>query len=89
VSLYLERGGYSFYSVHVEAAARVARLAGRAGVERFVHISGLGADARSVSPYIRSRGEGEAAVLQAFPPQRRWYAPPSCSGPMTRFSCRY
>jgi len=32
-----------------------------------VHISGIGSDARSTSPYIRSRGKGEAAVLDAFP----------------------
>jgi NADH dehydrogenase len=36
-------------------------------VETLVHISGIGADARSPSPYIRSRGRGEAAVLDAFP----------------------
>jgi NADH dehydrogenase len=67
VSLYVERGTESFRSVHVEAAARVARLAAAAGVDRFVHISGIGADARSPSRYIRSRGEGEAAVLRVFP----------------------
>jgi uncharacterized protein YbjT (DUF2867 family) len=32
-----------------------------------VHLSGIGADAASPSPYIRSRGEGEAAVQAAFP----------------------
>lgn len=67
VSLYVEHGRDTFRSVHVEAAARVARLARRAGAERLVHISGIGADGRSASPYIRSRGEGEAAVLRAFP----------------------
>jgi len=68
VSLYVEHGKYTFRSVHVEAAARVARLAAAAGVERLVHISGIGADAYSPSAYIRSRGEGEAAVLRAFTP---------------------
>jgi uncharacterized protein YbjT (DUF2867 family) len=67
VSLYVERGRDTFQSVHVVAAERVARLAREAGVEKFLHISGIGADARSPSPYIRTRGEGEAAVLQAFP----------------------
>jgi NADH dehydrogenase len=67
VSLYLEREQRTFQSVHVEAARRVAMLARRAGVETLVHISGIGADARSPSPYIRSRGRGEAAVLDAFP----------------------
>jgi uncharacterized protein YbjT (DUF2867 family) len=35
-----------------------------------VHVSGIGADAGSASPYIRSRGQGEAAVLDAFPSAR-------------------
>ena len=67
VSLYVERGKDTFQSVHVRAAERVAKLARQAGVDRLVHISGIGSDARSTSPYVRSRGEGEAAVLDAFP----------------------
>jgi uncharacterized protein YbjT (DUF2867 family) len=67
ISLYVEHGGDTFHSVHVEAAASIARVARRAGVKRFVHLSGIGADAASPSPYIRSRGEGEAAVQAAFP----------------------
>lgn len=67
VSLYVERGKHTFRSIHVEAAERLARLARQAGVERIVHVSGIGADARSASPYIRSRGEGEVAALHAFP----------------------
>jgi uncharacterized protein YbjT (DUF2867 family) len=67
VSLYVERGRDTFQSVHVNAAERVARLAREAGAQRFLHISGIGADAESTSSYIRSRGQGEAAVLRAFP----------------------
>jgi NADH dehydrogenase len=67
VSLYGEHGTETFQSVHVEGAQRVASHARRAGVVRFVHISGIGADAASPSSYIRSRGEGEAAVRAAFP----------------------
>jgi uncharacterized protein YbjT (DUF2867 family) len=67
VSLYAERGRDTFQTVHVGAAERVASLAREAGAEKLLHISGIGADARSTSPYIRSRGEGEAAVLGAFP----------------------
>ena len=66
VSLYLERGQETFHSVHVESAQRVAAQARRAGVERLVHISGIGADATSQSLYIRKRGEGELAVRAAF-----------------------
>jgi uncharacterized protein YbjT (DUF2867 family) len=65
VSLYVERGRDTFQSVHVRAAERVAEIAREAGVERLVHISGIGSDARSTSPYVRSRGVGEAAVLKA------------------------
>ena len=66
ISLYVEHGGDTFHSVHVEAAARIAKVARRAGVKRLVHLSGIGADAASRSPYIRDRGEGEAVVQAAF-----------------------
>ena len=66
VSLYVERSGETFHSVHVEAARRVAVEAQRAGVERLVHLSGIGADPASASLYIRKRGEGELAVRAAF-----------------------
>jgi hypothetical protein len=67
VSLYVERGRETFYTVHVEAAARVARLARENGVERPIHVSGIGADPASSAPYIAARGRGEIAVQQAFP----------------------
>jgi uncharacterized protein YbjT (DUF2867 family) len=67
VSLYMETGQQTFHTVHVEGAARVARLAREAGVARLIHVSGLGSDAKSTSPYIRSRGEGERVVREAFP----------------------
>src|SRR5262249_42828435 len=67
ISLYVEHGSDTFHSVHVEMAANIARAARQAGVGRFVHVSGIGADIASPSPYIRSRGEGEAAVQTAFP----------------------
>jgi uncharacterized protein YbjT (DUF2867 family) len=66
VSLYRERGAETFHSVHVEAAQRVAAQAHRAGVERLVHVSGIGADAASPSRYVRKRGEGERAVRAEF-----------------------
>lgn len=66
VSLYVERGTETFHAVHVEAAERLARQAQRAGVERLVHVSGIGTDATSGSLYIRNRGDGELAVQAAF-----------------------
>jgi hypothetical protein len=67
ISLYVEHGSDTFHSAHVETAARIASVARRVGAKRLVHLSGIGADAASPSPYIRSRGEGEAAVQAAFP----------------------
>jgi uncharacterized protein YbjT (DUF2867 family) len=67
IGLYVEHGDDTFHSVHVEAAGKIARAARQAGIRRFVHISGIGADMASPSTYIRSRGEGEAAVQAAFP----------------------
>src|SRR6516164_5323706 len=66
VSLYIEKGPETFHSVHVESAQRVAAQAQRAGVKRLIHVSGIGADPRSPSLYIRKRGEGELAVREAF-----------------------
>jgi uncharacterized protein YbjT (DUF2867 family) len=67
VSLYVEREGKTFHAVHVEAARRLAARAQQDGLERFVQVSGIGADAASPSLYIRKRGEGERAVRAAFP----------------------
>lgn len=67
VSLYVERGEQTFQSVHVEAAERLARHAQRSGVDHLIHVSGIGANEQSDSPYIRSRARGEMAVRAAFP----------------------
>jgi NADH dehydrogenase len=67
VGLYVEEGAATFEAVHVEAAGRVAEAVRDAGVPRLVHISGIGADPRSPSAYVRSRGLGEQVVREAFP----------------------
>lgn len=67
VGLYLESGRETFDAVHVRGAARVAHAAARAGVGRLVHISGIGVDPRSESPYVRARAHGEEAVRNAYP----------------------
>lgn len=60
-------GANGFDAVQSEGAARVARLAAEAGVQSFVQLSALGADAKSESDYARTKAQGEAAVLAAFP----------------------
>lgn len=67
VSLYVEHGRATFHSIHVQGAERLALEARRAGAQRLVHVSGLGADPTSASAYIASRGTGEIAVSAAFP----------------------
>jgi NADH dehydrogenase len=66
VSLYVERGRDTFHAVHVGAAERVAEEARKAGVQRLIQISGIGADAASSSPYVGARGQGEQAVRAVF-----------------------
>lgn len=60
-------GKNSFQAVQNDGAARISRIAAEEGVESFVHISAIGADADGVSLYAQSKGQGEAAVLEAFP----------------------
>lgn len=67
VSLYVERRGLGFDDIHVQGAGRLARLAQHAGIERLIQVSGIGADNRSPSAYVRARARGEEAVLDAMP----------------------
>ena len=60
-------GKNTFDAVQAEGAGRIARIATEAGVAQLVHVSAIGADAQSDSDYARSKAEGEAAVLAAFP----------------------
>ena len=67
VGLYVERGAETFDAVHVEGAATVAGACAEAAVGSLVHISGIGADVGSPSPYVRARARGEQAVQAVFP----------------------
>jgi NADH dehydrogenase len=60
-------GRQSFEKIHDEGARAVAKAAKAAGARSFIHISAIGADARSNSKYARSKAEGERAVLEEFP----------------------
>jgi NADH dehydrogenase len=67
VSLYHERAGLTFKAVHVDGARALAEAAAGAGLDRLVHLSGIGADPDARDAYIRARGQGEEAVRDAFP----------------------
>lgn len=66
VGHYVEKGPATFDVIHGQGALHVARQARQAGAERLIHISGLGADPGSDSPYVRARGIGEHLVREAF-----------------------
>ena len=66
VGHYVETGDATFHKIHGQGALHVARQAKQAGAERLIHVSGLGADPGSDSPYVRARGIGESLVKEAF-----------------------
>jgi NADH dehydrogenase len=53
-----------FQRVHVDLVRSLANACVRGGVQRLVHVSALGADEHGPSEYQRSKGRGEAALLQ-------------------------
>ena len=63
-----DKGGKNnFEAVQVEGAGRIAQIATEEAVSKLVHVSSIGADACAVSDYSRTKAQGEAAVLAAFP----------------------
>lgn len=64
-----EKSGQRFAEVQARGAGAAAAAAVRQGVQAFVHMSAIGADPQSPSAYGRTKGEGEAAVLAACPPE--------------------
>ena len=58
-----------FDKVHVALPQKIARACVAAGVGQVVHVSALGADSlqplRAPSMYLRTKGEGEAVLMQA------------------------
>jgi uncharacterized protein YbjT (DUF2867 family) len=67
VGILAETGKNRFDSVQAAGAGMAAQLAASERVGQFVQISAIGADFKSSSAYARTKAEGEAAVLAAFP----------------------
>ena len=66
VGILQQRGRQRFATVQATGARNVAEAAARQGVQRFVQVSAIGADANSASRYARSKADGEAAVREAI-----------------------
>lgn len=63
-----QRGRQRYQDVHVGGARAIAEAATAAGVERLIHVSGIGADRRtSTNPYIHSKVDAEDAIIAGFP----------------------
>ncbi|MEA1940670.1 MAG: complex I NDUFA9 subunit family protein [Pseudomonadota bacterium] len=62
-----ENGRQTFSRLHAQGAKTIAEAAAKAGIERMVQISAIGADADSPSRYARTKAEGEAMVREALP----------------------
>ena len=62
-----ESGKQQFTALHAEGPKLAAEAAARLGVDRFVFISGIGADPGSASKAGRAKAEGEAAVRATLP----------------------
>lgn len=59
--------GRGMARINVDGARAVAEAAAASGVRALVHLSAIGADPGGRSAYLRSKGNGEAAVRGAFP----------------------
>ena len=67
VGTFDKRGRNNFDAVQDEGATRIAAIASELSVSRLVHISAIGADAEGETFYMRSKGRGEAGILEHFP----------------------
>ncbi len=66
VGILASLGRQTFDAVHEQGAEAIAHAAHEAGASRLVHVSAIGADAKSPAAYARSKAAGEHAVLETF-----------------------
>ncbi|HTR83644.1 MAG TPA: complex I NDUFA9 subunit family protein [Reyranella sp.] len=65
--VHFERGKQSYQAVHAGGAKTIADAASAFGIERLIHVSGLGAEQRaSTSRYIKSKIAAEDAIIKGF-----------------------
>jgi uncharacterized protein YbjT (DUF2867 family) len=67
VGIMFEGGRNTFDAIQAKFPAFLAGIARSENVKALIHVSAIGADKNSPSAYARSKAEGEAGVLAAFP----------------------
>lgn len=66
VGILAENSRQTFAGVQADGAGRIARIAKELRVERLVHLSAIGADAKSESEYLHSKLDGEEQIKAHF-----------------------
>jgi NADH dehydrogenase len=67
VGILNEEGDQTFKKLHTDIPEKLAILAKKNGVKKFIHISSIGANPKSDSKYSKSKGIAELKILKAFP----------------------
>ena len=67
VGILNEEGDQTFKKLHSDIPEKLAILAKKSGVKKFIHISSIGANPNSDSKYSKSKGIAEVKILNAFP----------------------
>ena len=67
VGILNEEGDQTFKKLHTDIPEKLAILAKKNGVKKFIHISSIGANPKSDSKYSKSKGIAEVKIFKAFP----------------------
>jgi len=67
LGIHLETSRWKFDDVHVRFPSVLAEICAEQGVERFIHLSALGASVDSPSKWCVSKAVGEQQVKESFP----------------------
>ena len=65
VAIIREKGRTTFDAINVQGTRNVVEAAVQAGVRKIVHLSAIGAGPDLLYPYLRSKWEGEEAVVNS------------------------